>query len=80
MCATRVRLLARQASWLFKLVKPQTAAQVAAVGHDACVRGIAEVVPGFMNQLLAASIPFTPQAATLAIARFLNSRAPGGED
>lgn len=60
-----------QDTLLFKWSKPMDAKTVALIGYRGMQRGCGEVVPGFMNKLLAVSPKLGPAAIALAVNKAL---------
>ncbi len=63
-----------QNTLLFKWSKPMDAKTVALAGYRGMQRGCGEVVPGFMNKLLAVSPKFGPAFIALAVNKALLAR------
>jgi short-subunit dehydrogenase len=63
-----------QKTWLFRWSKPMDAKRVALAGYRGMQRGCGEVVPGFLNKLLAVGPKLGPVALSLAVNEMLLAR------
>ncbi|MBX9783853.1 MAG: SDR family oxidoreductase [Chitinophagaceae bacterium] len=66
---------AMEESKLVKGKKLPTSAEIAAFGYKHMMKGSLTVIPGFMNNIMAQSIRFTPRKLVLKIVRMMQDRA-----